>query len=367
MKWPRSSDLALALYNVWAVPCCVIAERLTALITRLCLIVIGSVVGFMDGIVARPFEWGSKLLSLPACGVYAARESAVVIIGGDDGEYVHTIGKWDIIRACTSGLGRAIALSFSESGYTVFVLYPANLRVASQARSVKATNVSSVSASVPARNSNIHYRRVQLLYLWHRKKERSTHSWGLVAPISLDTESAEQRAHASDTVHAYCLNHSLKLASLIVLPPSAPSVEDTSSRPHSKDTLTAHPAEGLMHSMWKHYTAHSMMEPVLVVEDYVDLLRKASGRVVMLSTCAQPECTGQCERRFITEIALITHVIPAVCAPPTLLDGVQERLSHNLSFILDPLGIRVCSVSVGPLEVSPEGEGDPCPTPKRFE
>ena len=86
MKWPRSSDLARALYNIWAVPSCIIMERSTALITRLCFIIIGSVTGFMDGAVARSFAWGSRLLSLPPCGVYAPRESAVVIIGGDDGE-----------------------------------------------------------------------------------------------------------------------------------------------------------------------------------------------------------------------------------------------------------------------------------------
>ena len=59
------------------------------------------------------------------------------------------------MRPRRSGLGRAIALSFSESGYTVFVLYPASVRASSQGGSVKSTNVSSVSTSILVRNSRI--------------------------------------------------------------------------------------------------------------------------------------------------------------------------------------------------------------------
>ena len=89
------------------------------------------------------------------------------------------------------------------------------------------------------------------------------------------------------------------------------------------------------------------MEPVLVLEDYIDLLRRTSGRVIMLSACIYNECLS--EYNINISIRYSHHVADA-CSAQTLMDGVQQRISQNLSFIMDPLGIRVCSVAVGPLD-----------------
>ncbi len=42
--------------------------------------------------------------------------------------------------------------------------------------------------------------------------------------------------------------------------------------------------------------------------------------------------------------------------PHRLLDGVHQRVAQNLSYILDPLGVRVCSVSIG--QFDPFSNGD---------
>lgn len=44
----------------------------------------------------------------------------------------------------------------------------------------------------------------------------------MLAPIVLDMNSGAQRAHAVETVDAYCATHNLHLVAVIVLPPSAP-------------------------------------------------------------------------------------------------------------------------------------------------
>ncbi len=113
--------------------------------------------------------------------------------------------------------------------------------------------------------------------------------WGLVAPIALDTESGAQRAHASETIHAYCTDHSLNLVSLIILPPCYPVADKSATNhTHMDEEITAVQTASLAFATRSRTMAHIMMEPILVVEDYVDLLMKSYGRVIMLSSCAPP-------------------------------------------------------------------------------
>ena len=104
----------------------------------------------------------------------------------------------------------------------------------------------------------------------------------------MDTESGAQRAHASETIHAYCMDHSLNLVSLIILPPCHPGTDESASK-HTRveEEITAVPTACLALGTRSRRMAHAMMEPILVVEDYVDLLTKTAGRVIMLSTCAR--------------------------------------------------------------------------------
>ncbi|KAJ3551531.1 hypothetical protein NM688_g4648 [Phlebia brevispora] len=314
MRTRDISRLLGALLDIWSTPGGTIIERCATLAIRFWLIILATFLAFSEGLLTRTFEWASGILSIPPCGVYTARESAVVIIGGED------------------GLGRAVALSFSELGYTVFVLYPATLEDAST-QSVKSLNVSSVRIFWLSLPRIPDLGTVKLLYIWHKKKEQSTHgSWGLVAPISLDTESGAQRAHASDTIHAYCVDHALNLVSLIILPPSSSMSEGASSHKHMDEEITAASNESLAFAT-RGNVAHAIIEPILVVEDYVDLLKKTSGRVIMLSVCTHDGCL-------------------APQTPHRLLDGVSQRVAQNLSYVLDPLGVRVCSVTIGSFEPS---------------
>ncbi|KAJ3492339.1 hypothetical protein NLI96_g55 [Meripilus lineatus] len=108
------------------------------------------------------FEYVSRATNAPSSGVFPASESAVAIIGEDD--------VTETVDERTVELGCSLALGFSEAGYTVFTLY----RMKSQG-DIQGTS------SAPSAN---------LLYVWHKKKERSGHpAWGLVAPIVLDTQS----------------------------------------------------------------------------------------------------------------------------------------------------------------------------------
>ncbi|KAI0709442.1 hypothetical protein C8Q76DRAFT_770269 [Earliella scabrosa] len=176
-----------------------------------------------------------RFFALPPCQVHGPRESAIVIVGGDD------------------ALGRHIAFDCSEQGYTVFALCPDRHPAIEAAPD--ASNVSS------------------LIQEWHQRIKRSGHStspWGLVAPIVLDMTSSAQRTRAFETVDAYCATHSLHLVAVIVLPPS----NYITSKPACTGPVTI--------SAWGNVVRESLVEPISVIQDYVRLLAAVSGRVVLV-------------------------------------------------------------------------------------
>ena len=79
------------------------------------------------------FEYVSRATNAPSSGVFPASESAVAIIGEDDGRltflYVRDKGRigytsvTETVDERTVELGCSLALGFSEAGYTVFTLY----------------------------------------------------------------------------------------------------------------------------------------------------------------------------------------------------------------------------------------------------
>lgn len=88
------------------------------------------------------------------------------------------------------------------------------------------------------------------------------------------------------------------------------------------------------------------MESILVIGNYVEMLAQASGRVLMLSY-RYGGCYCTCH--FGPLDCKVPMAFPTVCSPITLLDGVIQRVGQNLARRAEALGIRVCSVSVGPL------------------
>ncbi|KAI0341758.1 hypothetical protein BDW22DRAFT_1358624 [Trametopsis cervina] len=271
-------------------------EHYVYIYCRFCLWTLGALLTSAEALFTRIFEWESRLLAVPACGAYTPQQSAIVIIGGE-----------------AAGLGRAVSLSLSERGFTVFALCSAGLETVDPSRQASSTKSSDVSS---------------LLFAWHRRKEKLPHtSWGLVAPILLDMRSGVQRTHAFETVHAYCVKHSLNLAALIVLvPASAAKRKEHGSRHPNVSMDLAHPDEHP--STQEAPETQSLMDPVLVIEDYIDMLALAAGRVVFL-THGPLECY--------------------LCRPVALLDGVIQRIAQNMSQQLESVGIRVCSISVGPV------------------
>ncbi|EJF66021.1 hypothetical protein DICSQDRAFT_165719 [Dichomitus squalens LYAD-421 SS1] len=134
-------------------------------------------------------------------------------------------------------------------------------------------------------------------------------------------KSDAQRTRAVETVDAYCVAHHLHLVALVVLPSSV-------SSPHAAKTLQSIQED--LHfgvSAWCEVLRECLVEPVSLVQDYVDTLTAASGRVVMvLSSDHQPW--------------------------PASLHELQDRTllstAQYLRRVLEPLGIRVSTVSTGP-------------------
>ena len=92
-----------------------------------------------------------RFFALPPCQVHGPRESAIVIVGGDDGEFIrlgaigqHAHKQPGGLPICLTALGRHIAFDCSEQGYTVFALCPDRHPAIEAAPD--ASNVSSVRA-----------------------------------------------------------------------------------------------------------------------------------------------------------------------------------------------------------------------------
>ncbi|KAI0362319.1 hypothetical protein OH77DRAFT_1416564 [Trametes cingulata] len=233
----------------------------------------------------RLHERVSRFFSLPPCHVYGPRESAIVIVGGDD------------------DVGRHLALNFSELGCMVFALCPDKRATPPSETLQDASNVSS------------------LIQEWHQRIKRSGRSpWGLVAPIVLDMNSGTQRAHAVETVDAYCATHNLHLVAVIVLPTSAP----TPPKP-----LTSGPT-GV--SAWAEIVRRCLVDPISAVHGYSSLLAAASGRVVLL--LASGDQVGRNSAHL----------------------SALESAARFLRREMGPLGIRVSTVSTGPFANFPIAE-----------
>jgi hypothetical protein len=128
-----------------------------------------------------------------------------------------------------------------------------------------------------------------LLYAWHHQKTSSDRPWGNVAPIYLDTLSKPERLRAYQTIKAYCASYSLHLVALINLPP-APKYYDhpgTSSRTIYADQTSRKclPLILAKDEMLQEIVASEVTEVVLVAKDYLKMVRKSSGRVVVVSGC----------------------------------------------------------------------------------
>ena len=284
------------------------------------------------------------------------------------------------MRICLADIGRHIALDLSELGYTVFVLCPdryhgdlqtltSSTRDASNVSSVREIRIA-LLALVPAMLNASNQRLIQD---WHQRIKRSGHSpspWGLVAPIVLDMTSSTQRIRAVETVEAYCATHSLHLVAVIVqpapgftstweppfprsprltpIPPPTPIHTDVT---HTSTHLASKPGrEGLDVTAWGGVVSQCLVQPISIVQDYMDLLAAATGRVVLLHACGQPSVTANC-------MGALHLTYPS----PTAGDQVWSSSLHKdiilsaaryLRQELDTLSIKVSTVFIGPFAPS---------------
>ncbi|KAH8106767.1 hypothetical protein BXZ70DRAFT_1027556 [Cristinia sonorae] len=283
--------------------------RLSELPATLCLALgcraLAYVVALSQSLSSSCYTYFSRFCGLPPCGVFRVQDSAIVVIGGE-GE-----------------LGRTMALRFSELGYTVFTLHPTLQYMPMSESSSQTVDTSPAT----------------LLYQWHKKKEQSSRVWGLVAPIALDITSATDRKRASETVKAYCTSHSLQLVALISLAqPSFPSTYsdpvpeiNASSSTTTPTQLKRRSTKDFSHALvWGDMVAQSIREPIVIFQDYIEMLARVSGRIIMVSTSSDP---------INSHHNLFTSAF----------DGIQRSISQYLAQQLNFHGIKLCTVSAGPL------------------
>ncbi|RPD66322.1 hypothetical protein L226DRAFT_195573 [Lentinus tigrinus ALCF2SS1-7] len=240
----------------------------------------------IQGYAAGAHERLCRFFGLSPSALHGPTQSAIVIVAGDD------------------DIGRHIALDFSELGYTVFVLCPDKPHGDPQSTASSTRDASNVSS--------------RLIQDWHQRIKRSGRSpspWGLVAPIVLDMTSSTQRIRAVETVGAYCATHSLHLVAVIVQP--APGF--IMSKPSR---------EGLDVTAWGDVVGRCLVQPISLVQDYMELLAAATGRVILLHASGDQVWSS------------------------SLHKGIISSAAQYLRQELDPFSIKVSTVSVGPFAPS---------------
>lgn len=128
-------------------------------------------------------------------------------------------------------------------------------------------------------------------------KERDpSQQWGLIAPISVDPASRIDRLRVLETVQAYCIEHSLQFAALILLPPTYAPQELITS--HSVGTSNAVYCTQCTlslagESIWEDSVTRELTETVHMIQDCVKLLKKFHARVIIVSGCSVGRFPGK--------------------------------------------------------------------------
>ncbi|THH20356.1 hypothetical protein EW146_g965 [Bondarzewia mesenterica] len=282
---------------------------------------INTVLSISESLASIIFETCSEICGIHPCGTYKAENSAILILGAQE------------------GLGRSAALKFSELGYTVFALCPN--RYHEQPPEV---------SGVPLRKTSDPF---ALLYIWHNRKERSQSlPWGLVAPISLDMWSSSQRKRAHETIKAYCHHHSLHLVALVV----SSITENPSFSSFSVSTLSmpdkhAHggSSDRFSHEdVWRERIVSELTEPILMANDYAWMLKEASGRVLIISTYSQGWLIRSIPLSLIRKILNFLSYVAALSSTFPM-EEARRIVAEDLSGSMNPLGVRVSSIVTGPV------------------
>lgn len=160
----------------------------------------------------------------------------------------------------------------------------------------------------------------------------------MVAPIIVNTRLITDRHRAAETVHAFCENSSLHLTALLFLP-DAYDRETNVNEGGSNALKTPLDSSKAQASMWADTAAHALKDSILFVQDYLEMLAEAGGRVISVTSSIG------CE--FIETSNSIISDFPIAYNSP------YERatlMAHDyLKEQLEPLGVRTILITADTL------------------
>ena len=152
----------------------------------------------------------------------------------------------------------------------------------------------------------------------------------------VDISSNADRLRAYETVKAYCSDHSLHLTALIAFPPTYENPPEITS-PHSADSFPQDnipfrflPLSIAKPDVWQDSVFREITEPVLIIQQYTQMLKKSSGHVIVVSGCSRGRfsCKSIDSRSTTSQQTIRQRNLDSV-PPWTMLAG---RL-HILSFV----------------------------------
>ncbi|EIN07759.1 hypothetical protein PUNSTDRAFT_114228 [Punctularia strigosozonata HHB-11173 SS5] len=193
------------------------------------------------------------------------RCSAVVVVGNE---------------TCDS----EVILKLAKAGYTVFVDGDVGLATSASAHDADTLQYPGISS---------------LLHRWHSTKATSRHKTkgsGQVIPLGPRTGVDATRQFSRDTVRAYCDNHKpvLQLLALIILPRT--DMLDHKFPPES--TFLSTSPGSLAEAITEHLVSLSS------ARDYVGLLQKGTGRIVILINSTHNDSLPSCVSSLCYETQL---------------------------------------------------------------
>lgn len=171
----------------------------------------------------------------------------------------------------------------------------------------------------------------------------------------VDPSSRADRLRVVETVKAYCTEHSLQLAALILLPPTygepgQTSVDSPAAAYHKYIPLTLAKQE-----VWQDFVSREITEPVLMIQDCVKLLKKFHARVIVVSGCSEGPFASKFTRSKWAGMIAKTMTIIGL-GSNSVLDSARRSVARNFRTELAPFGVNVASVRVhGPMASTAQG------------
>jgi len=128
--------------------------------------------------------------------------------------------------------------------------------------------------------------------------------------------------------------------------------QSTGTPPQDPSTNVPHkflPLSISKDDVWQDSIFREITEPVLIIQEYIRMLKKSSGRIIVVSGCSQGRFL--CESIHRDQGDHAANHLTAGSGLNSILDDARRSIAHTFSCELEPFGIKVTSLVSGMLAI----------------